>query len=124
MGKYSFSKAERLSRKLYIQELFDRGSSFHFGILKVLALPQPTPAQGPHQVFFSVPKRNFRKAVDRNTLKRRLREAYRLQKEVLAGTQILSIAYIYLSKEKLPSPVIHQKVKDSLEKLKQHYAKK
>lgn len=124
MGKYSFSKAERLSRKLYIQELFDRGSSFHFGILKVLALPQPTPAHGPHQVFFSVPKRNFKKAVDRNTLKRRLREGFRLQKEVLAGTQILLIAYIYLSKEKLPSPVIHQKVKESLEKLKQHYAQK
>ena len=124
MGKYSFSKAERLTRKRYIQELFDKGSSFHFGTIKVLALPNPEPGLPSHQVFFSVPKRNFKKAVHRNTIRRRVREGYRLQKQILKGTQILLIAYIYLSKEVLASPPVHKKVKESLEKLKQHYAQK
>ena len=79
MPENSFKKAERLSSRKAISTLFQSGSTVYSRPLRVLyssARDQTYPAL----VAFSVPKRLFRKAVHRNLLKRRLREAYRLNK--------------------------------------------
>jgi ribonuclease P protein component len=105
-----FRKIERLSREKDIQELFEKGSSFYFFPFKVYfseIVDQATPL---HQVMFSVSKRNFKNAVDRNLLKRRMREAYRLNKNRLPASKKLMIAYIYSAKEILTFAQIQERL--------------
>jgi len=115
MATFSFTKAERLSSKKSIQELFDTGSSFYLHPFKVFFLKSERSELS--QVLISVPKANFKKAVDRNTLKRRIREGYRLNKSTLSPDKKFLIAYIYSAKEILTSAVIHQKIISSLKKI-------
>jgi ribonuclease P protein component len=117
MGKFSLTKKERLSRKIWIQDLFEKGASFYFHPFKVLYLPHPDSGSTINQVLFSVPKRQFRRAVDRNTIKRRLREAYRLNKSGLPNTEKWLIAYIYIAKTILPSETFQQKVLGTIQKI-------
>lgn len=120
MGLYSFGKAERLHSKKNIQELFTKGSSFYLHPLKVLTLPNSDQNFPNHQVLISVSKRNFKRAVDRNTIKRRIREGYRLQKEQLENPAKLLIGFLYVAKEILPSDVIHKSILASFKKMRDH----
>lgn len=116
---YKFRKEERLSSKKIIQELFDNGSSFYLYPFKVVYTLQPDKSL-PNQVLFSVPKRNFKKAVDRNRIKRQLREAYRLNKSLLPDSDVkFCIGYIYTSKEKIPSKKLVEQLRESLVRLNQ-----
>ena len=117
--KNTFSKAERLSRKKHIQELFAKGSSFYLYPFKAIFLPSTglDPEPQVHQILISVPKRNFKRAVDRNLIKRRVREAYRKNKSILSGTEKLLIAYIYTAKEILTYAELERKLVSSLKKL-------
>ncbi|HEX8060815.1 MAG TPA: ribonuclease P protein component [Cyclobacteriaceae bacterium] len=117
MGKYSLTKKERLSKETWISELFEKGSFFHFFPFKVLYLPHPDTGSTTNQVIFSVSKRQFKRAVDRNTIKRRLREAYRLNKSVLSQPDKWLIAYIYTAKTILPSETFQQKVLSTIQKI-------
>jgi ribonuclease P protein component len=110
MGKFTFQKEERLSKEKRIQELFDKGSSFYLFPFKVFFMPNPDPGYRFHQVVISVSKRNFKRAVDRNLIKRRIREAYRLNKGLLSVQNKLLIAYIYSVKDILPSGQIHERL--------------
>ncbi len=114
MEKFTFKKPERLSREKLIQELFHKGSSFYLFPFKVIFLPGKGAAS---QVLVSVPKSIFKRAVDRNRIKRRIREGYRLNKHKLPPAQVFAIAYIYTAKEILPSALIHQKIVLSFAKL-------
>lgn len=75
------------------------------------------PAQPHCQVLFSCSKRNFKKAVDRNAVKRRMREAYRLNKHLLPQDAYFLIAYIYIAREIFPFPFLEEKLKASLKRL-------
>jgi ribonuclease P protein component len=99
MGKHTFGKTERLHRDKHIQELFDKGSSFYLFPFKVYILANPERTTPTNQVLISVSTRNFKRAKDRNLIKRRIREAYRLQKEVLPDTPPLLTAFVYAHKE-------------------------
>jgi ribonuclease P protein component len=110
MGKFTFKKEERLSKEKIIQELFDKGSSFYLYPFKVFFLPNRDRQYPYHQILISVSKKNFKKAVDRNRIKRRIREGYRLNKNLLGDQNKLVIAYIYSAKEILPSAQIHERL--------------
>ena len=82
MPDFSFRKAERLTSRKSISFLFREGkslSSFPLRILFAAGNDQKFPAA----VAIAVPKRLFKRAVDRNLLKRRIREAYRIHKPVM-----------------------------------------
>lgn len=120
--KHTLKKPERLSSKKDIQELFKNGSSFYLYPFKVITLPSTTSSI--HQVLFTVPKRNFKRAVDRNLLKRRMREAYRLHKHLLTTEpQVLSIAYIYTPKEIVDYATIAKPLEQSLSRIKKNVEK-
>jgi ribonuclease P protein component len=97
MGKLTFSKEERLCKEIWIKELFNRGSSFNLYPFRVIYLAHPEPDFLFNQVLISVSVRNFGRAVDRNLLKRRIREGYRMEKTLLSADQRRLIAYIYTS---------------------------
>ncbi len=105
-----FVKEERLTKEKLIQELFDKGSSFYLFPFKVLSLPNPDETCRYHQILFSASKRNFKKAVDRNLIKRRMREAYRQNKQTLPASKKLVIAYIYTAKEILTFAQIQERL--------------
>lgn len=73
-----------------------------------------------NQAGFSVPKRNFKRAVDRNRIKRQIREAYRLNKSILSDSdnKKYSIFFIFLGKEKIEYKRIEKSVQKLLIKLK------
>ena len=99
---YTFKKEERLCNKKLIDRLFHNGSSFLCYPFKASWLLVDEPAQFPVQILFSVSKRRFKHAVDRNLIKRRMREVYRLNKQaclydVVNGSQrkvVLSVGFI------------------------------
>jgi ribonuclease P protein component len=99
MGKFAFRKEEKLTKEKDIQELFDKGSSFYLFPFKVFFLPNPDQNSRHHQVLISVSKKNYKRAVDRNLIKRRMRESYRLQKHELPDQPKLWIGYIYSHRE-------------------------
>lgn len=129
--RQKFPKTERLSSKKYIQELFSKGKAFTYFPYKVICLPL-SPEQAREvagmpqdreksppvaQVLFSCSKRNFKKAVDRNAVKRRMREAYRLHKHLLPADSYFLIAYIYIAREVFPYPFFEEKLKASFKRL-------
>lgn len=106
---FKFPKAEKLKSEKLIKELFSKGSSFYSFPFKVIILTNPQPARG-HQILFSVSKKSFPKAADRNLIKRRMRESYRLNKNLLPQTPKLLIAYIYNAREILTFAQIQERL--------------
>lgn len=113
----TFKKSERLAKKKLIQELFSKGSSFYLYPFKVTHLHVPRLELKSHQVLVSVPKRNHKTAVGRNNIKRRIREAYRLNKRLIDREDKLLIAYIYTAKEVLDFKQIEDKLAACLSRL-------
>lgn len=93
------SKAERLKGRLGFESLFDRGLVLKKFPLKLVH----TPISGADTHLFgvSVPKRNISSAAARNRIKRQIREAYRLNKPLVAD-HTEAMLFIYQSKEVLP----------------------
>ena len=98
----TFNKEERLCSRKSLDLLFKNGSSFLLYPYRVSYLFVPGKQQFPVQVVVNVAKKRYKRAVDRNLIKRRIREAYRLQKEILPQNPRLIFALVYAHKEILP----------------------
>ena len=108
----SFHKTERLNSKIIFDELIADGSSVkkHPFILVWKKLNEDQ-AQ-PIRIAFSVSKKRFPLAVDRNQMKRKIRELYRLKKSDIYDkiTNNFAVLLIYTSKEKMKSDVLKNKL--------------
>ena len=112
---HALPKSERLSSLTAVRRLFADGASgfvypFRYMVLKS---ESTTPTV---EVLFSVPKRNHKRANKRNTLKRRMREAYRLNNDALHAAieehgKEVDIAFVYSTKELLPYKTIEHAVR-------------
>ena len=117
-----FSKQEKLKSRKTIDLLFSKGRSINNGPVRVVFLAKENLSGSLVNTGFSVPKKNIKLAVNRNLLKRRMREAYRLNnhKFKYALTQNkkgLDIMFIYTSKQICTYKEIEDKIKVILTRL-------
>lgn len=96
-----FKKKERLNSKKRINRLFLEGNSFFLYPFKVIYKKLPEPSDYPVQLLISVSKHKFKRAVNRNRVKRLVREAYRKNKSIIyeqqdgfEGTLLLGLIYV------------------------------
>jgi len=117
-----YSKSEKLKSKNAIDNLFSKGKSINAFPLRAIYTKKPTPENIPINAGVVVSKKNLKLAPNRNLIKRRMREAYRLNnhelKTYLKEKEIeLDIMFIYSSKEILPYATIEGKMKVILSRL-------
>jgi ribonuclease P protein component len=114
----TFCKEERLCSKVLIDELFDKqGDKIKFTEFPfiIIAKKRQIPTDYPAQMLVSVSKRKLRHAVKRNLVKRRVKEAYRLNKAPLydylkSKDEKLIVSFIYVANKPLPYQLIEEKI--------------
>jgi len=120
----SFPKKEKLCSHKVIDELFNTGRSFvkyPFRVVLLITSEQEVPVR----VLVSVSKRRFKRAYKRNLLKRRIREAYRLNKNLIIpllerNNVNIAIAFVYLPTEIWDFKNIEKAMQDLLTGLKNY----
>lgn len=136
MQGFKLPKSEKLRHKSLVDKLFAEGVSFYDFPLRVTVrrldddalsanFKEAVPDRiGPVQMLITVPKRKLRHAVDRVTMRRRIREAYRLNRMALReaavnddSTRTLGMAFVYMHDKKLPYKTIERKMKLLLSKI-------
>ncbi len=112
---YRFKKEAHLKSRKTIRLLFEDGKQLKKFPLKLMFSPSLFSEDVKQQVAFSVPKRNFKRAVDRNHLKRLLRESYRLQQHNIKETKTqYALMFIYIGKEKITFEALQDKMEQLL----------
>jgi ribonuclease P protein component len=107
MQSFKFPKSERLTNKKKFEQLFEKGISIKGFPLKLIFILEPRTEEAPAiQVAFTVPKRSFKKAVDRNFLRRKMKEVYRLNRQTVIElldqkNESMYAILIYTNREKM-----------------------
>jgi ribonuclease P protein component len=119
--KLTLGKTERLKSRKQIELLFSEGKKFTVSPFRVHYVLNES-AVPPLQLGVGVSNKNFKKAVDRNKIKRRVKEAYRLQKNTLQQKLTdkkcqLSLFIIYTAKVMPEYGEVFDKMKKNLDKL-------
>ena len=116
MESLSFPKIERLSGRDEISKVFEAGESSFSYPFKIYFTKNSN--QEHSRILVSVPARNFKKAVDRNLLKRRIKEAYRLN-SFRKQHKIYNLACLYIAKEIVNYSLIEKKLNQVLKSIVQ-----
>jgi ribonuclease P protein component len=145
----TFKRNERLKSEKIITQLFRKGNSFACYPLRLVYAEMPDPLSilpdfdtqktietplelSPVEFALSVPKKAFKRAVDRNILRRRIREAYRLNKidlyNYLKNSQLhadkrFAFMVLYTAKEEMPFSEIEKGIKKMIRKFKEEMSK-
>lgn len=115
--RFTFNKEERLCSKKQMDKLFSEGSSFLVYPLKVVYSNFEFPGPYPARAAFAVSKKLYKKAVQRNTIKRRMREAYRLNKHIFYSSEKIQktvVIFIFIGKTNLDYNSIEKAIQKSL----------
>jgi len=115
--RHTLCKEERLSRRKLIEALHASGMSIKSPAIILVYMPCTLPVDFPAQAMFSASKRLFKRAHDRNRVKRLLREAYRKQKHVVytslkAHNQQYALHFIFTGKQLPNYPYVFGKMND------------
>ena len=120
----TFKKEERIVSNLLIDTLFEKGNSLSLSAYPLRAVYLRTEHRegcAPIQLLISVPKKKFKHAVERNRVKRQIREAYRKNKALLEGSvdegNMLLIAMIWLSDRHFATHEVEKKVINLLKQM-------
>ena len=124
-SRHTFKKAERLCSKKRIETLFAGGSRAISAYPLRVVFRERGETGGEQEVvsiLITVSKRHFKHAVDRNRTKRLIREAYRLNKQLLLNAPALEgrkldLAFIWLSDDLCDYPTIENKIKILLQRI-------
>jgi len=113
--QFTYNKHEKLKSRKLIKQLFEDGKAVTVFPLRLIYLKKDFEAKNPVKTSVSVSKRNFKLAVDRNRIKRLMREVYRLNKPFLYKnvSDKYIFMFIYLGKEEIP----YQKLNDKMIKI-------
>jgi ribonuclease P protein component len=131
--KFTLGKDERLKSRKQIEQLFKEGKSFVvnpfrvYFVVKSVSIPIGTSMVNGLQFGIGASSKNFKKAVDRNRIKRLTREAWRLQKndpiaiglkeKLKSSGKQLNVFFIYIGKELPDFTTVKDKVAVALKKL-------
>jgi len=119
---HTFPKSERLASHTVIDEIFSTGKELKKFPFLLKYIYSTEKQENPTQIVISVPKRKAKHAVDRNRLRRQIKEAYRLNKSEFqtyfekSGTSVV-LFLIYTGKEKEEYAFLEEKLKLILKEL-------
>lgn len=116
--KFTFSKKEKLKSKKLLDQLFTEGKSVSVFPLRMVYMPTTFEDNIKSKTGVSVSKRNFKTAVDRNKIKRLLRESYRLNKASYFNniTTQYALMILYIGKDKPTFAYVETRMKILFEK--------
>jgi ribonuclease P protein component len=120
---FTFPKEVRLNHRRDIEALIKGGKAFNAYPLRVVSRPVARDPKAPVKLVISVPKRLFKRAVQRNLLKRRIREAFRLNRTELTGSlenlqRSIHVLVVFTGKETASFDLIQNKIILILQRLK------
>ena len=121
-SSFTFPRSERLKSKKILERTFAEGEKVKAWPLVVRRLKTELPEEVTCQVMVSVSKRLFKRAVDRNRIKRLLRENWRLQKNALVQSWASdetqnAVVFIYMGKEMPTFEIIEKAMGVAVEKM-------
>lgn len=126
MVRNTFRKHEHLCGKLRIREVVTTGNAVHVPPFKLVGKCMELESDAPAQVGFAVPRRNLRHAVDRNRMKRLMREAYRLYKprlyaQLQGRSEKIAWLFVFQGRACIGLPETQQKITKALERWMKQY---
>ena len=121
---FEFSKKQKLCNETAIKEMFSKGDSFVIAPIRLIWKEEVDSDSVAIKSIIVVPKKQLKLATDRNVVRRRMKEAYRLNKAEIERFLVnknrqLNVAIVYQNEKILSYKAIEKKIKLMLERLKE-----